>query len=162
MMKEKNKKMRKFQIQQVVVIVISILCAIAFISYAIHERIQHLGNLNMDSDLVIAIVGSFSLVFGVVFAALIQPLLVLKKKEKQQINFQNLKEYLDGKEKQVWYRYGAQYEAKMLKNIANHYNLSYFVKVENDKIMLITKNDKGDVGNPIEISSSFFHQYFEF
>lgn len=165
-MKEKNKKMRKFRIKQVVVILVSMLLATVFVSWAIYCRIQYLGGLNIDFDLIIAVAGTFALIFTVSYIILIGISSAFGKEDNEEdekdCNFQNLKEYLDGKEKKVWYRCKKEYNDMILENIANHYKVSYFVKVEDDKVILITRNYEGDIGDSIEISSSFFHQYFEF
>ena len=69
---------------------------------------------------------------------------------------------MNGKEKEVQRKYSNEYDAIFLKSVVDDYGLHYFARIENEKIILITRDEEGRESSPIETSANFFRQYFEF
>jgi len=108
--------------------------------------------------IILIFCGIVTIVYGEAYFISILP---AKKQEDDEENFEKLKQYLQGTEKEVLRKYNSSLDARMLKNLAKEYNIRCFARIENDEIIIVTRDNDERTGSPIRVDYGCFRENFK-
>ena len=130
--------------------------------YGTYLRIQRLGGLYFNLKYIIATMGLIGIMYYLYKVLFMTYISALKETEADQDYFQELKETLNGTEKEVCRLYGRDLDSKMLKYVEEKYKLRYFITIVEDTIVVFTKDSNDEESPHEQISIGYFQEYFEF